>query len=44
MGLPLLYYYELKWKGKSYPLLSEKRYRGSFMEPNLGARRTTKHV
>ena len=30
-------------KEKPY-LLSEKRDRGSLMEPNLGARRTTKHV
>ena len=31
-------------KENSYPLLSEKRDCGGFMEPNLGARRTTKHV
>ena len=34
-----------KWKEKSYPLLSEKRECGGFMEPShLGAKRTTKHV
>ena len=32
-----------KMKRKAYPL-SEKRDCGSLMEPNLGARRTTKHV
>jgi len=44
MGLPCLYQSESNWKGKPHPLLSEKRYCGSLMEPNLGARRTTKHV
>ena len=43
MGLPCLYQSESKWKRKPYPL-SEKRDCGSLMEPNLGARRTTKHV
>ena len=44
MGLPCLYQLEPKWKEKSYHLLSEKRDCGGFMEPNLGARRTTKHM
>ena len=44
LGLPCLYQLEPKWKERSYPLLSEKRDCGGFMDPNLGAKRTTKHV
>ena len=44
MGLPCLYQIEPKWKGKPYPRLSEKRDCGGLMEPNLGARRTKKHI
>jgi len=44
MGLPCLFQSESNWKGQPHPLLSDKRDYGSLMEPNLGARRTTKHV
>ena len=43
MGLPCLYQSKSNWKGKPYPL-SEKIDCGGLMEPNLGARRTTKHM